>query len=551
MQDNIFRTGYSTIVRESEDASCLLLDADGGVVGEHVIVPLHLACLPEAVRAIRRTFREDIRPGDAFITNDPYLGAVPHSVDMAVVSPVFVDGRIVAFAGSIAHKSDLGGVVPGTGYAAARELFQEGIIYPPVRLFAGGVPVRDVVSIVRANSRTPDLVIGDLMGQVGVARLGERRLGEAIERYGIETIESAFAMVQDVTERRVRAGLSNWPDGICEGESFVENDGVELDRRIRYHVRAEKSGERLVLDFSETDDQAVGPINILPSTARGAVSYALLGVLDPTLPNNGGLARVVETRFRAGSVLSPRYPAPCNTYMNSALAVVEAVLEALSGFVPVLRHAANGGGGASIIAGKRGDGTPFVQYELICSAHGGLAVRDGASGSHAFIYGGKTAPVEIIESEYPVRMQRFELIVDSGGPGRFRGGLAPRRSYEILTDDAQWTLRGGRHAVAPMGTENGRDGRRGSATVNAGTPQASSHPGRFSGVKLRYGDQVTLDKAGGGGFGDPHKRPFEAVLEDVLDGYVSRIAAIGDYGVDPAQLDRAFTAWNSGPVVSA
>jgi hypothetical protein len=164
MQDRIFRTGYSTIVRESQDASCLILDADGAVVGEHVIIALHLACLPQAVRAIRMHFGADIHPGDAFLTNDPYLGAVPHSIDMAILTPVFAGSRLVAFVGNIAHKSDLGGVLPGTGYAGAREVFQEGVIYRPVRFVAGGTVSRDIEAIVRANTRTPDLVMGDLYG---------------------------------------------------------------------------------------------------------------------------------------------------------------------------------------------------------------------------------------------------------------------------------------------------------------------------------------------------------------------------------------------------
>jgi N-methylhydantoinase B len=542
MQDAIFRTGYSTIVRESQDASCMILDAGGEVVGEHVVVPLHLACLPQAVRAVRAAFNDDIRPGDAFMTNDPYLGAVPHSVDIAVVTPLFAEDRIVAFIANMAHKSDLGGVVPGTGYAAARELFQEGIIYPPVRLISEGRLCADVEAIVRANTRTPALVLGDLHGQVGVARLGERRLAQTIATYGLETVLRAFAEMQDVAERRIREALARWPDGAFEGESYVENDGVELERRIRYHVQVEKRGNRITFDFDRTDDQAAGPINILPSTARGCLYFSLIGMLDPSLPNNGGIARVVETRFRKGSVLDPHYPAPCNTYMNSALAVCEATVAALSGFVPERRHAGNGGGGASVLSGKRADGTTFVQYELICSAYGALATHDGPSGSHVLLSGGRTAPVEILESEYPTRMRRFELIQDSGGPGRFRGGLSPRRSYEVFAPDVHWTLRAGRHVTAPYGRDGGKPGRLGRAVVNPETPRARPQPGRFSAV-LERGDVVTLEKAGGGGFGDPRSRPFEAVLDDVLDGYVSRRAAIEDYDVDAERLDRELARW--------
>jgi N-methylhydantoinase B len=545
MQENIFRTGYSTIIRESQDASCMLMDADGEVVGEHVVLPLHVACLPEVVRAIRRTF-DDIAPGDAFITNHPYEGGVPHSMDMAVVTPFFYDGRLVAFCGSIAHKSDLGGVVPGSGYGSARELFQEGIQYPPVRFMRAGEVVRDAEAILRANSRTPDLVLGDIRGQVGVARLGERRLREMLDRYGLDVALAAFAQKQDVTEQRIRAELATWPDGVFEAEQFVDDDGVVMDKRVRYHVRVEKRGDRLSFDFSESNDQTQGPVNIRPPLVRGCIYYALIATVDPQLPNNGGVARVVETTFRKGSVLDPHFPAPCNTYMASTIAVCEIVLRVLSEFVPKRKMAGVGGVGGNSIGGKRPDGTPFVQYESIGSAFGGRAGVDGVSGIAVLLSNARTAPIEVLENEFPTRIRRFELIPDSGGPGEFRGGLAPRRLYEILTDDAQFTLRGNRQVWPAFGRDDGKPGRLGACVLNPERPNARALPSRFSGVKLTRGDRVLLEKAGGGGLGDPHKRPIEHVVADVLDGYVTRDAAITEYGVDPARLDAALAAWDAG-----
>jgi N-methylhydantoinase B len=545
MQYSIFRTGYSTIIRESHDASCMLMDADGEVVGEHVILPLHVGCLPAVVRAIKAAFGDDIHPGDAFITNHPYISGTPHAMDMGCVTPVFHGDRLIAFSGSIAHKSDLGGVIPGTGFAGARELFQEGIQYPPVRLISRGETQRDIEAILRANSRTPDLIIGDLRGQVGVARVGERRLSETIAKYGVEAMLDVFTAVHQVTEDRLRAQLRSWPDGAHEAEAFVDTDGINLDRRIRYHVRVEKTGDRIHFDFTQTDDQADGPINIQPSLARSCVYYALVGFVDSTLPNNGGVARVVETTFRHGSVLWARYPAPHNTYMASAIAITEAALQALSGFVPERRHAGNGGVGGNSIAGTRSDATPFVQYELVGSAYGGRALGDGASCIEVLLSNGRTAPIEVLESEYPSRVERFEVIQDSGGPGRYRGGLAPRRVYRMLTNDAQWTLRGGRHQVPAFGIDGGKPGRCGGASVNPGSDNPKHLPSRFSGVRLGMNDIACLEKAGGGGCGAPHERPFEDVLADVLDGYVSRRSAIDDYGVDVARLDAALIAWEA------
>ena len=545
MQLNIFRTGYSTIIRESQDASCMLMDATGEVVGEHVILPLHVGCLPEVCRSILRDFHDDIHPGDVFITNHPYVSGVPHSMDMAVVAPVFVEDRLIAFSGSIAHKSDLGGVIPGTAYAGARELFQEGIQYPPIRYISKGELQRDIEAILRANSRMPEHILGDIRGQVGVAHLGERRLGETVQRYGEHVVRGVFSQVHEATERRLRAELRMWPDGTHEAESFVDSDGITLGRKIRYHVRIEKIGDRISFDFTESDDQVVGPVNIRPALARSCVYYALVGFVDPTLPNNGGVARVVETKFRKGSVLDAHYPAAGNTYMASATAITEAVLQALGQFVPSRAQAGNGGVGGSMIAGTRPDQSPFVQYELIGSAYGGGSMGDGMSGIDVLLSNGRTAPIEVIESEFPTRVERFELIQDSGGAGRYRGGLGPRRVYRILTDDAQWTLRGGRHDIPAYGFEGGRSGRCGSAVVNPGTPKEQICSSRFSGVRLISNDLVRLEKAGGGGYGVPSDRPFDEVLEDVLNGYVSRVAAVEDYDVDPVRLDHAIREWNA------
>lgn len=543
MQDSIFRTGYSTIVRESHDASCMLMDANGDVIGSYTAAPLHAGSLMETVRAFRRVFGETIRPGDVYITNHPYQSGVAHSVDMGVVAPVFHDGRLIAWSGGIAHKSDLGGVIPGTGYGQARELFQEGIMYPPVRLIAGGVWVRDVETILRANSRTPELVMGDIRGQVGVARLGEHRLIETVAKYGLDTVLGVFADLHDLAERRLRSAIVAWPDGASEAEAYCDTDGIDLDRRIRYHVRIEKKGDRLHFDYSGSDDQVVGPINIRPALARATIFFALVAFIDPSLPINAGVERVVETTFREGSVLHARYPAAHNTYMASCLAIAEATLQALGTFDPTRRHAGNGGIGGQIIAGTRPDGTPFVQYELVGSAYGGSARNDGASGVDVLLSNGHTAPIEIVESEYPTRVERFELIRDSGGPGRHRGGCSIRRVYRILTDDAQWTLRGGRHEVPAFGLDGGGPGRLGAAIRNPGTPAEARQPSRFSRVFFTSGDVALLEKAGGGGFGDPRTRPFAEVVDDVLDGYVSREAAIRDYGVDASRLDAAIADW--------
>jgi N-methylhydantoinase B len=546
MQDAIFRTGYSTIVRESQDASCMLLDADGDVVGEHAVLPLHVAALPEVVRAVRRRFDGDIAPGDAFITNHPYEAGVTHAVDMAVVTPVFAAGRLVAFCGSIAHKSDLGGMVPGTGSGNARELFQEGIHFPPVRYMRDGAIVRDVEAILRANSRTPDLVAGDVRGQIGVARLGERRLADTIARYGVDALLAVFRQKSIATEARVRAALASWPDGAAEGEAFVDHDGIVLDRPVRYHVRVEKRGDTIRFDFTGSSDQTQGPINVRPALVRGCCYYAMIAMIDPSIENNGGLARVVETTFRPGSVLDPAFPAATNNYMATAMAVTEALLEALTQLSTGRKIAGCGGvGGGLTISGRRERDSAFVLYESIGSAYGARSGKDGVSGASVYLSNSRITPIEILESEFPARVTRFELRADSGGAGAWRGGLGPRRDYEILGERAALTLRGGKHTIPAAGVDDGATGGLGTCIVHAARG-ARTLSSRFSAEPLAGGDVLQIDKAGGGGIGAPHARPFERVACDVLDGYVTRDAAIAIYGVDATRLDAAIAAYDHG-----
>ncbi len=543
MQTNIFRTGYSTIVRESQDASCMILDRDGNVVGERVILPLHVAALPEVVRAVRAVYKERIFPGDAFITNHPYISGVTHSVDMAVAVPVFVGDDLLGFCASIAHKSDLGGMIPGTGSGNARELFHEGIQFPPVKFMDRNKVVPEVEAILLANSRTPDVVLGDVRGQVGTARLGETRLHDMVARYGLDTVLEAFDYLQQITERRVRNALSKWNDGVFEAEAWVDNDGIDLERQIRYHVRIEKRGDRILFDFSESTDQALGPLNVRPPLVRGCCYYAVIAMIDPELANNGGLARVVETKFRKGSVLDPLFPAPTNSYMASATAVTEAVLQAMNGLVPEKKMSGTGGIGGISIGGSRGDGGFFVQYEIIGSAYGARCDRDGVSGVSVLLNNAKTAPIEILETEFPVRVNCFQLVTDSGGAGQYRGGLGVRREYDILCDRAQLTLRGGKHTRSAFGVDGGEPGKTGACVVNPGTSRERFLPSLFGGYPLEKGDRVRLDKAGGGGMGDPNGRAWQSLVEDVLDGYVSSEAAALHYGANLGELMEAIADW--------
>jgi N-methylhydantoinase B len=297
-------------------------------------------------------------------------------------------------------------------------------------------------------------------------------------------------------------------------------------------VKIKKTGAKLHFDFRGCSDQTQGPANIRPPLVRAACAYCLVTLVDPFLPINQGLSRVVEVTFRDGSVVNPRFPGAVNTYMPTALTVVEAIFRALAPLVPAKRIAGGSGSAALVLGGHDPkNNRTFVHYEIFSGGTGARSVKDGASATAFHLSNCKTAPVEIIESEFPTRVERFEILPDSGGAGQWRGGLGFARDYRILTDEVRFSMRTDKHSVEPWGSDNGAAGRRGSCVVNPGTSEERQLPSRFGDHRLRKGDLLRLERPGGGGLGHPLERPVERVFEDVRQGYVSIGSARSNYGV--------------------
>src|SRR3954470_9667054 len=531
MQNSLFRTGFSTIVRESQDASCALMNAKGDVVAQHVVLPLHIGAFPACTAAVIDAFRDGIAPGDAFIINHPYHGGSPHAPDVAVITPVFVGDALFGFCGSIAHKSDIGGPVPGSCSGQARETFNEGLHLPAVRYQRGFKPIGDIDRIIGANSRTPELVLGDIRGQLGADRLGERRLNELAAKYGKAKVLACFDRLFEISETKLRRTFAEWKDGRFEAERFVDDDGVELEKPVRIHVVVEKTGDRIHFDFSGSADQTKGPANVRPPLVQAACAYCLISLIDPATFVSQGLLRAFTITAREGSVLNPRFPAPVNTYNPTVHALVDAVYDALSNIVPD-KVRADGSGSRSIILGGRSGhtGKGYVQYEIIAGGAGARAMKDGASAITVNQSNAMIAPIEIIESEFPTRILRFELIENSGGAGRYRGGLGIRREYLNL-EDARFSIRSMKHVIPPNGCAGGNTGRPGDIWINPDGKDAKRLPTRYADYPLKEGDIFRLDTPGGGGHGNPLAREPERVLTDVREGFVTPEVAERDYGV--------------------
>ena len=531
MQNSLFRTGFSTIIRESQDASCALLDSEGSVIAQHVVLPLHVGAFPACCAAILRTFGADIAEGDAFLINHPYEGGSPHAPDMAVFTAAFHDGRHIGFCASIAHKSDIGGPVPGSCSGQARETFNEGLHLPAVRYQRRFEPFGDVERIIAANSRTPDLVLGDIRGQLGAGRLGERRLTALATKIGLSLLQAACRELMAQSEAKIRMAIAQWPDGRYSAERFIDDDGIELGRPVRVHVTIEKTGDRICFDFTASADQTRGPANIRPPLVQAACAFCLISLIDPHITINSGVLSAIDIAVRRGSICDPVFPAPVNTYNPTVHAVVDSSFEALSALVPN-RARADGCASRSIIIGGRttSSGKGYVQYEIIGGGAGGRSGCDGMSGTNVNQSNAKIAPIEIIESEFPTRLKRFELIPDSGGAGQFRGGLGIVREYENLAD-ARFSIRSAKHLIPAQGLAGGAAGRTGDIRINPGTDAEKQLPTRYADYPLAAGDVFRLESPGGGGFGDAMARDPALVLDDVRQGYVSADAARRQYGV--------------------
>lgn len=532
MQKSLFCTGYSTIIRESRDASCAIVDVDGRVLSQFTVLPLHIGAFPACVESLLQFYPvDDITDGDAFVVNHPYFGGSPHAPDVALLSPIFVAGELLGFSASIAHKSDIGGLVPGSSSGQAREIFHEGIMLPPVRFYRAGVVLREVETILRANSRTPDLVMGDLLGQVGATALGVRRVRDLCDVYGADVLRWSAQEQIRLTEQRVRAAIAGWPDGEYRGSACLHSEGLEGDQPVWVNVLVRIEADTIAFDFARSSDQVRGPYNIRPPLVRAVCSYALKCLVDPLLPANHGLTLAADVVLRPGSVLSPELPAPVNTYMPIANTVAEAIFAALSGPLPRARIAESSRGLSGTLSHMApGSRYPHVQYELPAGAIGARADRDGVSASKAHVANGTITPVEIIESEFPVEVTQFALVADSGGAGRFRGGLAYLRDYRML-GNGQFSVREGHLLTPPAGRDGGEPGAAGATIVNPGTPEEFVVVAAHGNLRLKAGDVIRRVMTGGGGYGSPKDRDVGRVLDDVRDGYVTPEAARARYGV--------------------
>ena len=500
MQAGLFRSGYSSIIRESHDASCAVLLNDGSLAAQKVVLPIHIGAFPAVISGVLARYPlEDIRDGDVFLSNSPWEGGSPHSPDFAVAVPVFCEARLVAFVASIAHKSDIGGAAPGSCPATAKDTFFEGLHIPPLKLISAGKKNREAFVLLRGNSRSPQLVLGDLEGQIGVCNQGAGRVEKLFDRFGIDLTFSAFEYHRKCTLQLIQRRLEDLDDFEECSERFIDHDGIDLDIPKGVRVKVTKIGKSITFDFSETDPQGAGPINVRPHLVKAACSYVMIAITGIDTPVNQGVFDCFILKTREGTVVDPYFPAPVNTYNPALHAIIESIFAAFGESVPQFARADGGGGRAMTLAHDL-DRRTLIQYELFAGGVGAMQGYNGETGCHCNQTNGKVASVEMLETEFPVRTEEFKILKDSGGRGLFEGGNGFVRTYRILEGVTSVTLRSSKHGIYPLGMNGGGDARGGFCEVEV-SGRKKTIASMQSGVTLNPGDILRLGTPGGGGYG--------------------------------------------------
>ena len=521
MELTLLKSSFSPIVKEGLDASASLFTLQGETLAQAIAIPIHLATLIPCIARIMAEFPpESMREGDLFCMNDPYLGGT-HLPDIAVVMPVFVRGRPLAFAASMTHHQDVGGMAPGSVPTDAREVFQEGIRLPPLKLREGDRFNETLLQILRRNVRIPDMFEGDLMAQVAACSVGARRLAALAESYGDNHLTAIFAELLDRSETMTRAALHAIPDGIYRAVDFLDNDGIELDRRIRIETAVTVADGAVHIDFTGSSAQVRGPFNVVPSGSLAAACYAVRAITDPTIPTNGGCFRPITLQLPAGSIVNPKEPAPVNARTATIKRISGTILSALAQAVPD-RVPADSGGELLVLAfgGERPDGTRYVTGELVAGGSGASAHKDGVDVIETDATNCMNLPAEALELDAPIRVHRIALRRDSGGAGTQRGGLGIVREYEILHGEVRMSHRGERHFIAPKGRSGGGDGAMARTLIRRAGKGEEVVPSKTV-TTLHAGDRVVFETAGGGGYGEARRRDPQKVRNDLADGKIS------------------------------
>jgi N-methylhydantoinase B len=530
------KAAYSTNIKERRDHSTALTDAQGRlVVQAENSLPIHLASMLGMMEELMKKFRiEDMVEGDIFVANDPYVAGGTHLPDVNLAMPCFSKGKLLGFVCNIAHHADIGGMTPGSMAGGMSEIYQEGLRIPLVRLFKAGELVQDIFDLLLLNVRVPNERRGDYFAQVAACRLGARRFGELAQRYTPDFLTTAFAAIMDRTEARLRTGIAEIPDGTYEFADVLDNDGMGTTD-IPIAVRVDVKGAHIAFDFTGTGPQMKGNFNLTFNATQSAVYYVLKAMLDPDLPNNHGLIRAVEISAPLGTLVNAEHPAAVAGRANSSQRVVDVLIGALAQALP--EQAVGAANGANVTAVFYGHdprhNRPYVYLETLGGGFGGRFTKDGKDGVQVHITNTSNLPVEAIEAEYPLFVESYGLIDDSGGAGKYRGGMGIRRVIRPVGHETVFSGMGERFVHHPWGIFGGHPGATGRFSVTGPTHNDETLPDKPNNVPLGPDDAVVIETPGAGGYGEPSERDKETLAADFRSGKFSAAYLKEHYGFEP------------------
>ncbi len=525
------RTAYTQLWKEQGDLSCCLMDGAGDIVAQDPNgFPIHVTTMPMQLKgAVAAIGRDRLEPGDVIATNDPYIGGT-HLPDVLIARPLFHEGELYAFACNRGHWADIGGMGPGSYSPASSDIHQEGLFIPPVKLFSRGEVQEGVVAMIIGNIRNRRTGHGDLRAQYASTETAATRFAALVARYGFAIVKRAMGEIVDRAEAMTRARIATFEDGVYHVRDCLDGDGINPGKRW-VDVKVTVAGSDIEVDLSASDPTSAGGMNCSHSAAASAVQYAIKAITDPENPPNAGSYRPVKVITRPATLVDAQPPASMIGFGEVTYRVMDATLAALAPAVGE-RAVASGSGstGTVVITGPGAEGGAFISIELASGAWGARYRTDGISGMR---YGPGNAghiPIEADEMENPLLFERYEIVPDTGGAGRTRGGNGFVRSFRVECDGARMCLCTDRDVTAPPGLGGGAPGTLARFVIDPDTPDERVLPSKTAYVAVARGSLVHLQSAGGGGMGSPAERDPAAVARDVADGYVSQAHAERAYG---------------------
>ncbi|MBM3291529.1 hydantoinase B/oxoprolinase family protein [Candidatus Bathyarchaeota archaeon] len=522
------KSAYSPNIKERMDHSCALFDEKYRLIAQAEHIPVHLGSMAYGVKEGMTNFRGNLEPGDMILLNDPYLSGT-HLPDLTLIAPIFYERRIIGYSANKAHHTDVGGRTPGSLSADSTELYNEGLIIPPVKIMKKGVLDNELTQLISSNVRTPETQMGDLKAQIAANNTGIIRVHELTREYGTKILCTSMDEIMNYSEHRMRSIIKSMPEGqYSASDSLEEINGVEPIISVTISV----CRDSLTIDYTGSSNQVEAPVNAPLGVTIAGIYYTLLSVTDNSIPVNDGCFRSITLKVPKGTLMNPIRPAPvAGGNVETSQRNVDALMKVFSQIIPENIPAAGLGTMNNItIGGVRADGAPWTFYETIGGGSGGRPTGDGIDGVHVNMTNTMNTPIEALEAYLPLRFDSYSLIPDSGGAGKYRGGCGIERSWTLLSSKATLNILAERTKNPPWGIKGGQPGALGEYWLHKKTGEKIKLPSKTT-IKIVEGDKLIIKTPGGGGYGNPLERLPSDVLRDLQNGFITKKSAINQYGV--------------------